>query len=58
VNDKQCELAITEDNKGLLGAILGDGRPLLLLSGLILVLAGAFALFFAASKHFLPHDVH
>jgi MFS family permease len=45
------------DDLGLLGALLGDGRPLLLLSGLALVLAGGFALFLSASKHFLPHDV-
>ena len=45
------------DDRGLLSALLGDGRPLLLLSGLALVLAGAFALFLSATKHFLPHDV-
>jgi len=49
---------MTEDNRGLLEASFGDGRPLLLLSGLVLILAGAFALFLSASKHFLPHDVH
>ncbi len=49
---------MSEDNRGLLEASLGDGRPLLLLGGLGLVLAGAFALFLSASKHFLPHDVH
>ena len=45
------------DDRGLLSALLGDGRPLLLLSGLALVLAGGFALFLSANKHFLPHDV-
>jgi len=45
------------DDRGLLSALLGDGRPLLLLSGLALVLAGGFALFLSASKRFLPHDV-
>jgi MFS family permease len=45
------------DDRGLLSALLGDGRPLLLLTGLALVLAGGFALFLSASKHFLPHDV-
>ncbi|HEV7475603.1 MAG TPA: hypothetical protein VGN90_16225 [Pyrinomonadaceae bacterium] len=49
---------MNEDNRGLLEASLGDGRPLLLLGGLVLVLAGAFALFLSASKHFLPHDIH
>src|SRR5258705_1484838 len=45
------------DDLGLLGALLGDGRPLFLLSRLALVLAGGFALFLSASKYFLPHDV-
>lgn len=45
------------DDRGILEALLGDGRPLLLLSGLSLVLAGGFALFLSANKHFLPHDV-
>lgn len=48
----------TSDDRGLLQALLGDGRPLLLFSGLLLVLAGGFALFLSASQHFLPHDVH
>lgn len=39
-------------------AVLSDGRPLLLLCGLLLVLVGAFALFLSASNNFLPHDVH
>jgi len=45
------------DERGLLQAVLGDGRPLLLFCGLSLVMAGGFALFLSASKHFLPHDV-
>lgn len=36
---------------------MADGRPLLSLVGLILVLCGGFALFQSASGHFLPHDV-
>jgi hypothetical protein len=47
----------TRDDRGLLQALVGDGRPLLLFCGLSLVLAGGFALFLSASKHFLPHDV-
>jgi hypothetical protein len=39
------------------GALVGDGRPLLMLTGLGLVLAGGFALFLSATGHFLPHDV-
>lgn len=45
------------DDKGLVQALLGDGRPLLTFTGLSLVLAGAFALFLSATGHFLPHDV-
>lgn len=44
------------DNRSLFSAIVGDGSPLLLLSGLGLLLSGAFALFLSATGHFLPHD--
>jgi MFS family permease len=46
-----------EDNRGVISALIGDGRPLLVFTGLALLLAGAFALFLSASQHFLPHDV-
>lgn len=46
-----------EDNRGIIAALIGDGRPLLVFTGLALILAGAFALFLSASQHFLPHDV-
>jgi len=45
------------DNRGLLQALIGDGRSLLSFTGLSLVLAGSFALFLAATGHFLPHDL-
>ena len=45
------------DDRGLLQAVLGDGRPLLIFTGLCLVLSGMFALFLSATGHFLPHDV-
>lgn len=45
------------DQRGLLEALVGDGRPLLVFVGLSLVLSGAIALFLAATGHFLPHDV-
>jgi len=45
------------DNRGLIEAMIGDGRPLLIFTGLCLVLAGAFALFLSATRQFLPHDV-
>jgi len=40
-----------------LSALIGDGRPLLALTGLALALSGAFALFLSATGSFLPHDV-
>jgi hypothetical protein len=46
-----------DPTRGFLDALLGDGRPLLSLSGLILLGAGGFALFLSATGHFLPHDV-
>lgn len=49
---------MARDDRSLFEALLGDGRPLLLLTGLILVLVGGFALFLSASHNFLPHDVH
>jgi hypothetical protein len=45
------------DERGLFEALLGDGRPLLIFTGLSLVLSGAFALFLSATGHFLPHDI-
>lgn len=45
------------DNQGIVQAVIGDGRPLLLFIGLSLILSGAFALFLSANHHFLPHDV-
>ncbi len=48
---------IDDSRESFLAALIGDGRPLLSLTGILLMLAGAFALFLAATKHFLPHDV-
>lgn len=45
------------DQRGLLPALAGDGRPLLSLTGLGLILSGGFALFLCVTRHFLPHDV-
>ena len=45
------------DNIGLLDAFVGDGRPLLSLTGLCLIFSGAFAIFQSITGHFLPHDV-
>ena len=46
-----------QDNRGLVQALVGDGRPFLIFTGLCLVLSGGFALFLSATGHFLPHDV-
>lgn len=42
--------------RGVLREILGDGTPLLMLTGLCLIFAGGFALFLCATGEFLPHD--
>jgi hypothetical protein len=41
----------------LLTLLIGDGRPLLSLTGLALLGSGLFAIFLAARGEFLPHDV-
>ena len=50
-------IAPDDDDRSLFAALLGDGRPLLLLTGVVLILSGAFALFLSITRHFLPHDV-
>lgn len=45
------------DDRSLIGALIGDGRPMLKLTGLSLIMAGLFALFLSVTRHFLPHDV-
>jgi hypothetical protein len=45
------------DATGLLAALVGDGRPLLALVALGLILSGIFALFLSVTGTFLPHDV-
>lgn len=46
-----------ESDEGLFRTLIGDGTPLVILTGLALILAGAVALFLAATGQFLPHDV-
>ena len=43
-------------NDSFFRALVDDGRPLLKLVALVLLGAGAFASFQAATGHFLPHD--
>ena len=45
------------DNRGFISALIGDGRSLISFVGLMLVLFGAFALFLALTRQFLPHDL-
>ena len=49
-------LLLTHEDRGLLETAIGDGRPLLVLGAVLLVGCGAFAIFQAATGHFLPHD--
>jgi hypothetical protein len=42
--------------RGLMSALVGDGRPLLALVAVCLMLSGGFALFLSATGQFLPHD--
>ncbi|WZP00067.1 hypothetical protein EP7_001684 [Isosphaeraceae bacterium EP7] len=52
----ESDAARLDDERGFLSALVGDGRPLLTLTGLALTLSGLVALFLAATGHFLPHD--
>jgi hypothetical protein len=47
---------MTTDDRGVFEAVISDGRPLLLFTGLALILSGGFAIFIAATGHFLPQD--
>lgn len=47
----------THRDRGLFEALISDGRPLLLFTGLALILSGGFAIFQSATGQFLPHDV-
>jgi len=49
-------MANATDQRGFFAALVGDGRPLLALTGLCLILSGGFALMQSASGQFLPHD--
>src|SRR6059058_656902 len=43
--------------RNYLTALIGDGRPLLMVVGAMLILCGGIALFLSATGHFLPHDI-
>ena len=44
------------DNRNLISVIIGDGRTLLVFTGLILVLSGLLVIAQSLSGYFLPHD--
>ena len=46
-----------DDDPGLLRELIGDGRPALTLTAVMLFLSGAFAIFLSFRREFLPHDV-
>lgn len=48
---------LEEDQTGLLSTLVGDGRPLLGLLAIGLIVSGLFALFLSATMTFLPQDV-
>jgi hypothetical protein len=50
-------IATPDASSGLLTALVGDGRSLLTLVALGLILSGVFALFLGATTSFLPHDI-
>ncbi len=45
------------DDRDLISALVADGRPFLLFTGLSQLLVGAVALLLAATGHFLPNGI-
>ena len=48
----------SDDRRSLFQALLGDGRPLLALTGIALFASGGFAILQSLTGHLLPHDSH
>ena len=46
-----------DKDRGLVPALIGDGRSLLSLMAVALLLSGLFAIFLSFRREFLPHDV-
>src|SRR6185369_2007352 len=46
------------DERGVFEAFFSDGRVLLSITGLVLILSGGFAIFQSLTGYFLPQDVH
>jgi hypothetical protein len=47
---------VSTGDRGFFSTLIGDGTPLVVLTALVLVGSGLFALFLSATGHFLPHD--
>lgn len=47
-----------DSQRGFLGPLIGDGRPLLFIIAGALLFAGGLAVFLAATGEFLPQDLH
>jgi hypothetical protein len=47
----------SDDFRGFLAALIGDGRSLILFTATGLLFAGGGAIFLSVTGHFLPHDV-
>ena len=56
-NAAQARSTVISTSRGFFEALVGDGRPLIVFTGLCLALSGGFALFQSTTGHFLPHDV-
>ena len=50
-------MAARSSEPHLFSVLVEDGRPLLSLTGIALLLSGAFAVFLAVRREFLPHDI-
>jgi len=48
----------SDDRRSLFEPLLGDGRPLLALTGIALFASGGFAILQSLTGHLLPHDSH
>ncbi len=51
------EQVTRREDASLLEGLIEDGRPLLMLTAVALLLSGVFAIFLAARREFLPHDI-
>ena len=62
MSGRSVVVAVTKErsargDRGLLRELIGDGRPLLSLTAVALLLSGVFAIFLSFRREFLPHDV-